>query len=215
LEELRNCILVGNVLERIKEIPECSIDCCVTSPPYFGLRDYGIQDVTIGSWAGSIGLETLHDCYGWTSGQMCDECYICHIRLIVSKIHRVLKPQGTFWLNIGDSYSGSGKGGNNPLYQKKHTQFGKIEKKPKLGKPQKPINELKPKDLIGIPFRLALALQADGWYFRSDIIWHKPNCTPEPVKDRPTSTYEHIFLFSKSNRYFYDNYSIMEISEDG
>jgi DNA modification methylase len=130
---------------------------------------------------------------------------------VFREVKRVLHDTGTVWLNLGDSYNGSGKAGNkNSEYYKKHTEFGKPAKnKDKIGIPTN-VKGLKPKDLVGIPWRVAFALQADGWYLRQDIIWHKPNPMPEPVTDRCTKSHEYIFLLTKSARYFYDADAIRE-----
>jgi len=167
------------------------IDCIVTSPPYYGLRDYGID--------GQLGLEpTMQE-------------YIDKLVAVFREVRRVLKPEGTCWLNIGDSYSGGG--GYYP--DAPSNQAGSLSSHGAGGggvKTQRRINELKPKDLCMIPARVALALQADGWYLRSDIIWAKPNPMPESVTDRPTSAYEHIFLLTKQARYYYDADAIAEPS---
>lgn len=179
-------------LEGLKLLEDNSINTCVTSPPYWGLRDYG-ED-------GQIGLEdTLSE-------------YIDKIVEVFSEVMRVLKPEGTLWLNLGDSYVGTGgdrkKKVKNELFQTQQAN------NPKEGryKRTKRIKEdgLKPKDLMGIPWRVAFALQDDGWYLRSDIIWNKSNCMPEAVKDRPTKSYEYIFLLSKSPKYYYDHEAIKE-----
>lgn len=186
-----NKIYQGDVLNVLKTFPDESIHCCVTSPPYWRLRDYGIE--------GQIGLEST------------PEEYVEKMVEIFREVKRVLRKDGTLWLNLGDTYAGSGKAGNNPEYQKRHIQFGKIEIKERMGKPtpSKKIG-LKPKDLVGIPWRVAFALQADGWYLRQDIIWHKPNPMPESVKDRCTKAHEYIFLLSKSQHYYYDLEAIKE-----
>ncbi len=186
-----NKIYQGNVLKVLKTFPDESIHCCVTSPPYWGLRDYGIE--------GQIGLENT------------PEEYVAKMVEVFREVKRVLRKDGTLWLNLGDTYAGSGKAGNNPEYQKRHIQFGKIEIKERMGKPipSKKIG-LKSKDLVGIPWMVAFALRADGWYLRQDIIWHKPNAIPESVKDRCTKAHEYIFLLSKNRKYYYDNEAIRE-----
>ena len=170
-----------------------SVDCCITSPPYWGLRDYGVD--------GQIGLE-----------QTPDE-YVEQMVNVFREVKRALKPEGTLWLNLGDSYAGSMKGigadGQSYAGQKQATNKGSVgiyqDKPPKA-------NEigLKPKDLVGIPWRVAFALQADGWYLRQDIIWHKPNPMPESVTDRCTKAHEYIFLLSKSQTYYFDHDAIKE-----
>ncbi len=147
-----NKIYNMDCLKGLKQLPDNSINCCVTSPPYWGLRDYGVE--------GQLGLEDT------------PEEYVENLVAIFREVKRVLRDDGTLWLNLGDSYAGSGKAGNNPEYQKRHIQFGKIEIKERRGKPtpSKKIG-LKPKDLVGIPWMVAFALRADGWYLRQDIIW--------------------------------------------
>lgn len=184
-------IITGDVLEVIKELPDCCCSTCVTSPPYYGLRDYGAD--------GQIGLEETPD------------QYIERLVAIFREVRRVLKDDGTLWINIGDSYAGSGKGRNadgthsnkTPDKESHGQKSGKISKAPTC-------EGYKPKDLFGIPWLLAFALRADGWYLRADIIWQKPNAMPESVKDRPTRAHEYIFLLSKSARYFYDAEAVKE-----
>lgn len=155
-------IITGNAIEVLKELPDCSADCCITSPPYLGLRDYGVNE--------QIGLENSV------------EAYINRLTDIFREVRRVLKNDGTLWLNIGDSYVSS-----NSEY-----------------------SNCKRKDLIGIPWLLAFALRNDGWYLRQDIIWEKPNAMPESVKDRCTKSHEYIFLFSKQSKYYFDYEAIKE-----
>jgi len=185
-------ILHGDCRETLKTLPDASVHCCVTSPPYFGLRDYGHD--------GQIGLEESPD------------AFVQQMVGVLREVRRVLRDDGTLWLNLGDSYAGSGKGRNgdgspnvDPL-SKQATSVGTIVGN--LIKSHTP--DCKPKDLIGIPWRVAFALQADGWYLRQDIIWHKPNPMPESVTDRCTKAHEYIFLLSKSARYFYDAEAICE-----
>lgn len=171
----------------LKQLPNNSIDCIVTSPPYYQLRDYGTN--------GQIGQEN-------TPSE-----YIKNLVLVFEECHRVLKDNGTLWVNIGDSYAGSGKGQwgsgeNDPKKKKTYGQKLNIQKPQDIG--------LKPKDLIGIPWRLAFALQDFGWYLRQDIIWHKPNPLPESVTDRCTKSHEYVFLLSKNQKYYYDHESIKE-----
>ena len=156
-------ILTGDVLEQLKSLPDESVNCVVTSPPYWGLRDYGQE--------GQLGLEPT------------PEEYVSKMVEVFREVRRVLTTDGTCWLNIGDSYFSSTKG----------TQGAK------------------PKDLVGIPWRLAFALQADGWCLRQDIIWAKPNPMPESVTDRCTKSHEYVFLLSKSSSYYYDNQAIKEV----
>ena len=178
-------IRVGDVLDRLREMDDESVQCVVTSPPYWGLRDYGE--------GGQIGLEP-------TPG-----AYVAKMVGVFREVRRVLRADGTLWLNLGDSYNGSGGVGGNG---KSHTNQGAVDR---------PDNRagwsgLKPKDLVGIPWRVAFALQADGWWLRSDIIWSKPNPMPESVTDRPTKAHEYIFLLTKSERYFYDADAVAEPS---
>ena len=180
-------VLEGDSRTVLATLPEASVQCCVTSPPYFGLRDYGHE--------GQIGLEATPD------------DYVAEMVALFREVRRVLKDDGTLWLNLGDSYAGSGKGPSQSLSAEArdmthtmHTAFVP--------------DGLKPKDLIGIPWRVAFALQADGWYLRSDIIWHKPNPMPESVTDRPTKAHEYVFLLTKSARYYYDAAAIAEPSID-
>ena len=157
-----NKIITGNAIEVLKELPNCSVDCCITSPPYLGLRNYGVS--------GQLGLENSV------------EAYINRLTDIFREVRRVLKNDGTLWLNIGDSYVSS-----NSEY-----------------------SNCKRKDLIGVPWLLAFALRNDGWYLRQDIIWEKPNAMPESVKDRCTKSHEYIFLFSKQSKYYFDYEAIKE-----
>jgi DNA modification methylase len=168
-------------------MPESSVNCCVTSPPYFGLRDYG--------HAGQIGLEQT------------PEAYVAKMVDVFREVKRVLRDDGTLWLNLGDSY-------NNFRSQMSpgQTVHGKekLNGKPDVLSKKRRVSCLKEKDLIGIPWRVAFALQADGWYLRQDIIWHKPNPMPESVRDRCTKAHEYIFLLSKSERYFFDSDAMKE-----
>lgn len=191
MENIINTIIQGDVLEKIRSLPDNFINTCVTSPPYFGLRDYGMD--------AQIGQEE-------TPSQ-----YIQKLVEVFREVRRTLKDDGTLWVNIGDSYNGSGKAGSNPDYINKHKSFNRFHNKDTIGKPVM-LSELKKKDLIGIPWLLAFALRDDGWYLRQDIIWHKPNCMPESVKDRCTSSHEYIFLLSKSKKYYYDYKAISEKS---
>lgn len=192
-----NRIYQGDTLAIIKTWPDDFVHCVVTSPPYWGLRDYGV--------AGQHGLEKT------------PEEYIAKMVEVFSEVRRVLRDDGTLWLNIGDSYNGSGKGptgfngiGNQEERQGFTTSKAKDRTVTRWGGGNNRAPGYKPKDLIGIPWMLAFALRADGWYLRSDIIWSKPNPMPESVTDRPTKAHEYIFLLSKSERYYYDSESIKE-----
>ena len=178
----KNTIINGNSLEVLKSLPDNSIDCCVTSPPYYALRDYGCD--------GQIGLEETPEKY---IESLCD---------VFSEVRRVLTPEGTLWLNIGDSYNGNKVGNTEVVKNKKVSESNDFHKKLWSG--------AKPKDLIGIPWMLAFALRSQGWYLRQDIIWHKPNPMPESVTDRCTKSHEYIFLLSKSQRYYFDYEAIQE-----
>jgi len=175
-------LLQGDCIDVMKTLPAQSVNCCVTSPPYHGLRDYGHD--------GQIGLEET------------PEQYIDKMVQVFRQVRRVLRDDGTAWLNLGDSYNGSGGAGGD------YAKGGLKEGQPKY--PGRKLSTLKPKDLIGIPWRVALALQADGWWLRQDIIWHKPNPMPESVTDRCTKAHEYIFLLTKSARYWYDAEAVKE-----
>ena len=192
ITKYENKIYVGDNLDILKSLPDNFVDCCVTSPPYYGLRDYGISN--------QIGLEET------------PEEYISKLVEVFREVKRVLKNDGTLWLNIGDSYAGSGKGRNgdgsitvneNSIQAKSLGTINGILKKSNSG-------EAKPKDLIGIPWMLAFALRKDGWYLRQDIIWAKNSVMPEPVKDRCTKSHEYIFLLSKQAHYYFDYLAIQE-----
>ncbi len=180
-------IIVGDAIDVLRQMETESVDCCVTSPPYYNLRDYGVE--------GQIGLETT------------PEEYISKLVDVFREVRRVLKNSGTLWLNIGDSYAGSGKGKNDIRTDNKGNKGSKVNSSLQGNFRSA---EIKPKDLIGIPWLLAFALRADGWYLRQDIIWHKPNCMPESVRDRCTRSHEYIFLLSKSRKYYYDSEAIQE-----
>ena len=160
---LESRIICADAVEGLRSLPDSSISMCVTSPPYYGLRDYGSDQ--------QIGTEKT------------PAAYIERLVGVFREVRRVLREDGTLWVNIADCYAGSGKA---------------------------VWDGIKPKDMIGIPWMLAFALRADGWYLRSDIIWNKINCLPESVRDRPTKSYEHIFLLSRSPRYFFDADAIKE-----
>lgn len=189
-EQYKNKIIHGDCLEVLKTIPDGIVNCCVTSPPYYGLRDYGEER--------QIGLEDT------------PEEYIEKLVNVFHEVKRVLKDDGTFWLNIADSYAGGqGRwGGSSEMSEKQVSNTGSLSQI----KEQKKWNHssIKPKDLIGIPWMLAFALRDDGWYLRQDIIWHKPNPMPESVKDRCTKSHEYIFLLSKNRTYYYDADAIKE-----
>jgi len=176
-------VFQGDAEVLLKQFPSNFFRCCITSPPYWGLRDYGTE--------GQIGAEEE------------PSDYICHLAAVFEQVYRVLTEDGTLWLNIGDSYTSGNRGYRAPDKKNPVRAMSYRAKTP---------DGLKPKDLIGIPWRLAFALQKADWYLRSDIIWEKPNCMPESVKDRPTRAHEYVFLFSKSLKYYYDYESVREPS---
>jgi DNA modification methylase len=240
-------ILRGSCLDTLKTLPEQSINTCITSPPYWGLRDYGTAE-----WEGGNkdcdhkedkgfnkqNLAALADKYdpqknprnpnAYDTGKdvaipnfknKCGKCgavrkdnqlgleetpeeFVENLVQVFREVKRVLRDDGTVWLNLGDSYSGSGKGPSTSLNKEHHN----LERTHSKIVP----DNLKPKDLVGIPWRVAFALQADGWYLRQDIIWHKPNPMPESVRDRCTKAHEYIFLLSKSPKYYFDDEAIKE-----
>jgi site-specific DNA-methyltransferase (adenine-specific) len=190
---MKYSILQGDCIEQLRTMEANSVHTCVTSPPYYGLRDYGHD--------GQIGLEET------------PEAYVAKLVEVFREVRRVLRDDGTLWLNLGDSYAStggksqpqpdaSGGVGNKKLGTRR--QQGSSASYGGFVRPNTITHGLKPKDLIGIPWRVAFALQADGWYLRQDIVWHKPNPMPESVTDRCTKAHEYIFLLSKSERYYYD-----------
>lgn len=188
-----NKIYNSDCIEGMKLLPDNCIDCCVTSPPYFGLRDYGND--------GQIGLEET------------PELFITKLMEVFNEVRRVLKPEGTLWLNLGDSYNGNKQGNTNGTYANGVIDKGKAYATTDNFK-KKLVEGLKPKDLIGIPWMAAFALRSAGWYLRQDIIWHKPNPMPESVTDRCTKSHEYIFLLSKSQKYYYDQDAIRTTVKD-
>lgn len=177
-----NCeIVCGDARDVLPRLAAGAFRCCVTSPPYWGLRDYGHH--------GQIGAESDV------------EAYVATLRRVFAEVRRVLTDDGTLWLNLGDSYTSGNR--------RWRDDDAKNPARAMSYRPPTP-RGLKPKDLIGIPWRVAFALQADGWFLRSDIIWYKPNCQPESVKDRPTRAHEYLFLFSKSKDYYYDYLAVQE-----
>lgn len=176
-------ILVGDCRERLKELPDQSVQCCVTSPPYWGLRDYDVE--------GQIGLEADVD------------TWLDELVKVFREVRRVLKDDGTLWLNLGDAYATKGTRMGNSGDEVRGSNGTK--------KGYRPIpTGFKSKDLMMLPAMAALALRADGWFLRSRIIWHKLNPMPESVTDRPTTTHEDLFLFAKKPRYYYNGDSIRE-----
>ena len=215
-------------------LPDKSVHCVVTSPPYFGLRNYHL-----GEWVGGdpecghslrnpnsprqiiSGSMKVHDVDLQTFSGECRRCgavqndpeigneptiqeYVCELVAVCREVRRVLRDDGTVWLNLGDAHAGSPKGNLNGQDKSGLTSTKTQEHSPAGGYSKIRGSSLKPKNLIGIPWRVAFALQDDGWYLRSDVIWSKPNPMPESAKDRPSTSHEHIFMLSKSARYFYD-----------
>lgn len=174
-------VYIADAREKLAAFSDQSFQCCITSPPYWGLRDYDFPN--------QIGAEANLD------------DYVRDLVSVFREVRRTLRDDGTFWLNIGDAYTSGGRSWRAP--DKKNPGRAMNYR------PDTPTG-LKPKDLIGLPWRIAFALQADGWYLRSDIVWNKPNCQPESVKDRPTRSHEYVFLFSKSERYYYSADSVQE-----
>lgn len=173
-----------------------SVQMCVTSPPYYGLRKYSDDPR-------EIGQEAQPDCLGWAAHlPPCGACYVCALRAVFAEIRRVLREDGTLWLNLGDSYATN---------RNDHDWL----KSGAIGFKGRVAPDVPDKNLLGIPWRVALALQADGWILRSDIVWAKPNCMPESVQDRPTRAHEYVFLFSKSKRYYYDADAVAEPATAG
>ncbi len=194
----------GDALDALRSMPSESVHCCVTSPPYWGLRDYGVES--------QIGLERTPD------------EYVARMVAVFREVRRVLRDDGTLWLNIGDSYATggtrqTGRRDELPEYlERRAREYGtgtiKAIATPTTRTNIK-IESCKPKDLVGIPWMVAFALRADGWYLRSDIIWHKPNPMPESVTDRPTKAHEYLFLLAKSGTYYYDAKAIADASVSG
>lgn len=179
-------IITGDVREQLPRIPDETFNCCITSPPYWGMRDYGIEN--------QIGAEAIIN------------DYISALVNLFREVRRTLKPDGTLWLNIGNTYTSGGR--------KWRASDAKNSGRAMLYRPDTP-KGLKKKDLIGTAWMLAMALQLDGWYLRSDIIWQKPNCQPESVKDRVTVCHEYLFMLSKSEKYYFNQSAIKEPREDG
>lgn len=179
-------IVSGDVRDKLSSLPDETVNCCVTSPPYWGMRDYGYR--------GQIGAEEFI------------EEYISNLVSCFREVRRVLRADGTFWLNIANTYTSGGRGWRDKDIKNQGRAMSY--------RPDTP-EGLKAKDLIGVAWMLAMSLQRDGWYLRSDIIWHKPNCQPESVKDRVTVSHEYLFMFSKSENYYFDQEAIKEPTADG
>ena len=187
---LKDTILYGDCRETLKNLTNSSVQMCVTSPPYYGLRDYGGEKNQIGQ-------------------EQTPEDFIDELVKVFSIVRDKLKDDGTLWLNIGDSYYNY-RPSKGKSYPKQTVSKTKQDLPDYSSKRNNKLSNLKEKDLIGIPWMLAFALRADGWYLRQDIIWHKPNPMPESVKDRCTKSHEYIFLLSKNKKYYYDNEAIKE-----
>ncbi len=260
-------VFCGHVLDVLRELPRESVHMVCTSPPFYGLRDYGttpqiwggdppdgckhewgsamsvhqggphggggmlaggrgvveaqaaVKDrragqrcLGCGAWRGELGLEPMPDCLAWARREPpCASCWVCHLRTICAGLWRVLRRDGTMWLQLGDSYAGRG-GRQGPRESPGGLYGHSIANHPKRASHAGSVRQvgLNPKDLIGTPWRAALALQADGWYLRSDIVWAKPNPLPESVRDRPTKSHEYLFLLTKARYYFYDAEAVKE-----
>ena len=191
-------IIPGDCIEGLRTLPDASVHCCVTSPPYWGLRDYGHD--------GQIGLEST------------PEAYVARMVEVFREVRRVLREDGTCWVNLGDSYAANAATKKNPAKLSGGFESCRGSDTPTLNTDQQGRiayrgGGIKAKDLIGIPWRVAFALQADGWWLRQDIIWHKPNPMPESVRDRCTKAHEYVFLLTKSERYYYDAEAVSEASK--
>ena len=191
----------GDCRDILPTLDADSVQCVVTSPPYLGLRDYGV--------AGQIGLETVPDCLGWATGLECGHCFVCELVGVFRHVRRVLRPDGVCWVNLGDSYARTGGTDR------------KVSKSARVGSTRNTMAQMpdrkqtaplgwKDKDLMGMPWRVALALQADGWYLRQDVVWHKPNPMPESIRDRCTKAHEYLFMLTRSPRYYFDQDAIRE-----
>ena len=183
-------ILHGSCLERLRDLPEGSVQCCVTSPPYWGLRDYGHSN--------QLGLEPT------------PEAYVAKMVAVFREVRRVLREDGVLWLNLGDSYFGGGYSNHDINGESWKDRMNGDKRSSRQQDIKRSNPGIKPKDLVGIPWRVAFALQSDGWWLRQDIIWHKPNPMPESVTDRCTKSHEYIFLLTKSARYYYDSEAVKE-----
>jgi DNA modification methylase len=242
-------VLVGDVRARLAELPDASVHCVVTSPPYWGLRDYGVEPQVWGGelgclheWAGELHLgdptrgnegstltgstrnqeaanrrratsASCRQCGAWRGAfglEPTPDLYVQHLVEILRGVRRVLRPDGTLWLNLGDSYAGNRSHADDGGREVTGKTLSRRRDNAPVPRSDMRVEGLKPKDLVGIPWRVALALQADGWWLRSDIIWAKPNPMPESVTDRPTTAHEHVFLLARSERYFYDAEAVRE-----
>lgn len=223
-------IIQGDCLEVLRGLPAESVNCCVTSPPYWGLRSYGTNPQVWGGdtacdhqWAdymapgqtgGTASFQTANAgsfhsggaCGAWRGElgmEPTPELFVEHIVLVFREVRRVLRSDGLLWMNLGDTYAGGGRGGGAPGCKQRTNAGSLVEDTPCPP-------GFKRKDLVGVPWRAALALQRDGWYLRSDIIWHKPNPMPESVTDRCTKSHEYIFMLAKSEKYYFNQAAILE-----
>lgn len=201
-------IYVGDCRAALRGMAAGSVHCVVTSPPYYNLRNYGIE--------GQLGLEHAPDCLGWATGDECGECYVCHLVEVFREVRRVLRDDGTVWLNLGDSFAGGGNGGGGSFAKDgmRAAKPGTDKNVPGRTGSRGAGGKLKPKDLMLMPHRVALALQADGWWVRTDVVWNKSNNLPESVTDRPARAHEYVFLLTKRRRYFYDHMAVKQPVSD-
>lgn len=237
--DIENKILQGDIFDKIKDIPDKSVQCVVTSPPYWNLRDYQTAEWVGGDISCShFRASKLNNGYTdqWNPGTISSDglflsiCKICGAKridkqiglektveeyinkmvLLSREIKRILKDDGTFWLNLGDTYYGNSPAGKNKEYEEKHNNLCKAQDMSICTLASKITEAFKPKDMVGVPWSVAFALRNDGWWLRQEIIWHKPNASPSSVTDRCTTAHEHLFLLSKSQKYFFDYKAIQE-----
>lgn len=202
-------LYLGDLIDQLRNLSARSIHCIITSPPYWALRDYGTGD-------GQIGNELIADCLGWATGKLCtgfgpgnwtSGCFVCHMVVVLRELHRVLRDDGTLWLNLGDTYAGGMTGGTGT----RSTIQGKECNKRKMFDRGSASTGVDSGNLVGIPWRVALAVQSDGWVMRNDIIWQKSSGMPESVTNRCSKSHEHIFLLTKKDTgYYFDNIAIQE-----
>lgn len=227
----------GGALEHLKCLPDGIAQTCITSPPYYGLRSYLPEEDPLKPL--ELGMEGTHDCLGWATGRPCERCYVCRLVLVFREVRRVLKKDGSLWFVIGDSFAtGAGKVGDHPgggeqgaRWKGETTRHRDAKRRPH-GQPARngrgelqamrnaigpmtqpnrmPLPGLKPKDLCGVPYRVALALQADGWWWRAPIVWEKPNAMPDSTEGRVAISHEYIWHMTKARRYYHDAKAIAE-----
>lgn len=212
IEELLNRVTLGDVIDILPLIPDKSVHCVVTSPPYYAVRDYKIEptawpEVTFKISFGTIAFDiTIPAMVCQLGHEPTPEAFVGHMVYIFRQVRRILRDDGTLWMNMGDCYN-SKAGGYNSGYQGKHSYISEGTKGA-IKKRNTNIGKLKQKDMVGVPWMLAFAMRSDGWYLRQEIIWHKRNPMPESTNDRCTKAHESVFLFSKKKRYFFDSYAI-------